>query len=256
MPFEPRIYKDKPDRSTPVRAEDAAHWQSQYQHAVDDLTPLFDGAVLATAGHKYRVIAFAIRNSGSGWDFIDDAGHEPIGVSGISIVGDYIKVNFDFTASRVGTLVVGADETFAVDGYTAGASVALDSASIQVGKIGANYDYVSWDGSAWVSTTGFVTSTTMNGTTGAIEFTHAEVSDALAGAVELRTSGVNRSSSGSRSATAIQATVFPYNSSTSLKAPSTDMRFFVSRAGVRKVTPASVVSASGNFWAYGIFEVD
>lgn len=256
MPYEPIIFEDKPARTTPINAAALAHMQTQYPRMMEDATALFGGAPIAKEGHKYRQVACTIRNTGSGWALINDAGHSPIGVTGVSVSGGFIRLALDFSATTVGGVVSGPDETFIVSGLDAAPSVALDSISLQIVKHGGNYDYVTWNGSAFVSTTGFVTSASINATTGVIRFEHAEVPEALAGTVELRTDGTNRGVPGGRTATSIDATVFPYNSATSLKTGTADMRFFINRTGARKITdPTTVTSATGNFWVVGILEV-
>lgn len=268
--YQKQQWEDLPSQLTALAASRLNHLETQYDEAVvytDEKAVAFQaavqllidgvaGATIADPAHRYRVVACALRNTGSGWSLIQDAGHEPIGISGVDINGDFVRLTYDFTASRVGALQVTPDETFAVTGIRAGASVGLSSANIQLAKVGGNNDYVSWNGTAWVSSTGFVTGTTMNATSGLIRFTHEDVSETLAGAVGLRSDGANRVLQGGMGATSIDATVFPYNSATSLKAPTTDLRFFVSRPGARKLAPAAVVSASGNLWVSGVFEVD
>lgn len=82
----------------------------------------------------YRVVAGVIRqaSNGSGWQFISDSGHTPMGVSSVSANSDFIVINFDFTAEKVISFVAGPDETFAAWGLVCGASVGFSSASLQV----------------------------------------------------------------------------------------------------------------------------
>lgn len=79
-----------------------------------------------------KTVAGAIRNVGNGWAFINDANHSPQNLSAISVnsSGD-IVVNYSFTASKVVSLVVTPDETFA-SLYSVGASVGLSTATISV----------------------------------------------------------------------------------------------------------------------------
>lgn len=82
---------------------------------------------------KFKQFGCAIRNTGSGWAFIADSGHRPVGFSGISTTpGGAIKLDYDFTASRVVTLSVNVDETYAKQGIIAGASVGATFATIEL----------------------------------------------------------------------------------------------------------------------------
>jgi hypothetical protein len=70
------------------------------------------------------VAAVLRRVSSTEWEWLDDAGHTPTGVSAIAITSTYIRLTYDFTATKVGTLVVTPDEAFAgVSGFRVGASV-------------------------------------------------------------------------------------------------------------------------------------
>ena len=79
-----------------------------------------------------KTVACAIRNAGSGWGTISDANHNPQNISSVSVnaSGD-IVVSYSFTASKVVSLVVTPDETFA-SLYSVGASVGLSTAVISV----------------------------------------------------------------------------------------------------------------------------
>lgn len=216
------------------------------------------GVIRGDDGRKYRVLAGVIRNTGSGFAWIDDSGHKPVGFSP-TITQDAvgITVNYGFTATKVLALVAAPDESFTNLGYMFGSSVGLSSAVIYASDPTGFHDYVTWNGSAWTSLTGFITSTSMNGTTGLITFNHDDVGaeHQYAGIVSLRTAGANRMSQEGQSATQLGALVYPFNSSTSLKAPTTDLRFWINRQGVRKVPPSELVQPSTNIWLYGLMEV-
>lgn len=202
-----------------------------------------------------REVACAIRNTGSGFAFIDDATHKTLGVSSISQGAEAVTINYDFTATQVISLVVTPDDTFAKLGYTVGASVGLSSATINFAMPAGAVDYVTWGGSAWTSFTGFVTSTTMNGTTGLITMNHATVKPAAGGVVQLRTNGDNRISQEGMGEATTNCFIYPFNSNVSLKAPTTDIRIWLYRAGARMIAPTELTDASSNFWIRGIFEV-
>ena len=88
-------------------------------------------------GKQHKLIAGVIRNSGNGWEFIIDSGHQGnmncLSVSSNSsgqIVIDYSGIN----ATKVISLLVAPDETFAARGYLCGCSVGDDKAYLEVYK--------------------------------------------------------------------------------------------------------------------------
>lgn len=77
-----------------------------------------------------------IRNSGSGWDFINDDGHVLAGFSGtcevLAAPEDFkLRLPYQFYGSKVGNVVAVPDETFASFGIITGASVGLDEAVLR-----------------------------------------------------------------------------------------------------------------------------
>lgn len=226
---------------------------------LDALSTSNRGFVSGGPGTDYRVVAGVLRNTGSGFTVLDDAAHTPIGIASVSSDATKITVNYSFTAATVGGLVVACDETFAQLGYVPGPSVGLSSSDINISQPGGWADYVSWNGTSWDSFNGLVTSTSINGTTGLITCNHAAITldggSKVGGAVTIRTAGANRVSLDSLGATSTTFTVYPYNSTTSVKAASTDMRFWITRSGSRQVSPNEMVQANSNLWVFGIFEV-
>jgi hypothetical protein len=81
---------------------------------------------------KYRLIGAPIRNDGTGWKYIEDESHAKTGLSTISVTGNKIQVDYDFTATKVASLVVTPDETFAKNGIVVGASVGKTNALIEM----------------------------------------------------------------------------------------------------------------------------
>ena len=101
---------------------------SQYLEALRKITGKL------TDGKKYQFLAAAIRNSGGGWAFINDADHEPVGFTGISTLPDgRIRLDHSVGAVEVGSLLVVPDETYAKQGLVAGCSVGLSSSYLEIG---------------------------------------------------------------------------------------------------------------------------
>lgn len=74
---------------------------------------------------KYKIIAGAIRNDGTGWKLIDDPTHKNINLLDVYIdPTDNMRLRLDhsFTATTIGTLNITTDETFAKIGLVCGNS--------------------------------------------------------------------------------------------------------------------------------------
>lgn len=69
-------------------------------------------------------ISAVLRNTGAGWTVLNDSTHAPEHVTGVSVDGSALKVTFDQTFTKVASIAVSPDETFAPL-FTAGASVGL-----------------------------------------------------------------------------------------------------------------------------------
>ena len=82
------------------------------------------------------VIALAIRNDGEGWYAINDDDHAPVNVRSVESNSRSITVHFSRPAVSLGAFVVAPDETLALSGFSAGASVAMDSATIVLSRQG------------------------------------------------------------------------------------------------------------------------
>ena len=79
-----------------------------------------------------RIIACVLRFDGSKWNVLDNEGHVPINVTGVSgTTTDSVTISFP-EYSKVNTLVVTPDETLAAAGIKCGASVGLDYATIHL----------------------------------------------------------------------------------------------------------------------------
>tara|TARA_R110000851_G_scaffold57420_2_gene133759 strand:+ start:4888 stop:5805 length:918 start_codon:yes stop_codon:yes gene_type:complete len=71
------------------------------------------------------------------WEILDDASHVPIGVTGITNYADGAQFNFGLTyptVSKIGTVVSGNDEKYALNGTFHGSSVDKSNAYFQIFK--------------------------------------------------------------------------------------------------------------------------
>jgi len=119
-------------------------------------------AILFTSGFAFlgneednlKTVAGTIRNDGDGWEVITDSAHTPINVKDVTVENGAIKIEYDFTADKVVSLIVTPDETLMKEGYKSGSSVGLSHSYIFIGKEGStNYvnpnDLVSKRGNFW-----------------------------------------------------------------------------------------------------------
>lgn len=84
-------------------------------------------------GQKFQLIAGTIRKQVGGmWGFVEDTAHAKTGLSSVASQSYDIKVNYDFTAAKVGTLVAAPDEQLAMRGVVCGSSVGTTFSSIRV----------------------------------------------------------------------------------------------------------------------------
>jgi hypothetical protein len=192
-------------------------------------------------------------DSTSYWQPISDVNHHPIGVSSVTTNSSNIVLNYDFTTTGVGSLLVVPDETLAPYGFLAGASVGTSQANITISR-GHVSDYVSYNGSAWSSLSGVFTGISMDGS-GNLTLNHDYVGGPV-GQVSVRDGAVD-AQLGSLSNTST-VVVFRDYTGAKLTTPTTAMRIYVSRIGAGAInpqTPGTVASgASANLWIYGVFE--
>ncbi|MCH9735547.1 MAG: hypothetical protein K0U78_13510 [Actinomycetia bacterium] len=134
------------------------------------------GFLHAKSGKRYQIVDCVIRQTapGEGWEFIDDAGHSPTGVSSIAVDGSgNLLLGFSFTAAKVGSLVAVPDEFYAAQGMIIGASVGVSTATIKgVADMSALVTPISV---AFTGSLGFADDVTVDhdAASGAVSFTHA-----------------------------------------------------------------------------------
>lgn len=219
-----------------------------------------DALVKGTLGRKYRLIAGTIRNDGTGWKALDDTGHRPAGVTGVTATTTSIDVAFAPTA-KITTFVCGVDETYASRGLRTGSSVGLDSAKIHCYQENEHRisDYVTWDGTAWSSLEGVFSSISFANS--AVSLNHEPM-----GTTRLYASA-NARPPGNASANTVASIGSMGDTLTQveLRTPAGGVisslanptRLWVERAGLRKtaaVDPAALTEAGGNIWFVGVVE--
>lgn len=131
-------------------------------------------AVGVAEGKTARVVAFVLRNEGSGWYAIDDTGHVPLGLSDISIVNGALNLNYDFNGSRVISFIAAPDERVSSWGVTCGSSVGQNAAQIYF--YGPLSGAVTNAGIQYNTVLGHNITQTVNAANGTISVTHPAIS--------------------------------------------------------------------------------
>lgn len=106
-----------------------------YNHRQDIAAQTYYTAVSEVNDKNIRLVAGVIRNSGDGWQLIEDKNHSSLNCDSVYIVDDGKCVTVDYSelnVKKVVSFVVCPDETFASLGYTCGASAGTDYTNIYI----------------------------------------------------------------------------------------------------------------------------
>ena len=207
----------------------------------------------------YAFIAGVIRNAndGNGWVALINSTHDAVGISSVTNNTTVITVNFNVPAGgKVITFVVCPDDGYAKAGYSCGASVGTTSADISLRKQRAIADYVSYNGSAFVSNTAGIF-TQSSYTSGILTLTHAAVStssDGIVAACVMR-DGTYVAHLGSTGGTTTQVKFYDW-AGTLITTADSNMKFYLHRGQiVGGEDPSGIQPASANLWCYGLMEL-
>jgi len=140
----------------------------------------------ATVGYgqdrtRYRTGGGGVRQTtaAGGWAFINDANHEPWGwsaTSPVALSGTNLQVNSDFSVGEVGAFSVTPDESFAALGVTLGASVGIPASVISGFAPISGRVVGGASGILFNTSTGNVTSQTVDQPNGTITVVHGGIS--------------------------------------------------------------------------------
>ncbi|MEV8029277.1 hypothetical protein [Cellulosimicrobium funkei] len=257
------FWQDEPSDDTPLaaanlNARELALMAWAQARAGETIQSATDGRLRGASGRVYDVIAGVLRNTGSGWEYLDDGGHQPTNIAAVSSSSTAVTIDFGVSGSKVASLIVGTDETLSRQGVLAGASVGLSSAAIWITQVTSQTisDYVSYNGSAWQSASGVFTDFAF--ASGTLTLTHAAV-PGTGGAVAPRAGGSAAYDAllGSLGPTTTQVEWFNA-SRAKVTTADANMRAYVTRHGPTALTPinpSTFVSANGNLWVLGLIEV-
>lgn len=221
------------------------------------------GTVFGDAGRRYAAKLGVVRNDGTGWAFINDAGHRPTGFGAITVNSDNISIAYDADAVKVASLTATCDETLNAMGYDVGCSVGLSDVKLYFYRSSpfAIADYVQYNGTTWVSTNGVFTGLSYNGA-GVLTLTHEDMGTTGDQAIMVTPRGSAAALAGGYGATTSQVTFYTgaWGSLTATTTATVSQhKAFVVRHGIRAsrpaVDPTTVVAAFGNVWLSGLLEV-
>lgn len=221
-----------------------------------------DVRILGETGRTYRLISGVLRNTGSGWAWINDSGHRPSGFKAVTQTSGKITLPYSFKGLRVSSLQVTPDEYYASRGLRVGASVGLSSADLYLysGDPHSIGDYVYFNGSKWVSDNDVFSGLSYNGA-GVLTLTHEAMGTGAGVYAAVTQRGQALASAGNCTNTTTQVAF--YTGSFGALVPTgaangAQHRAWVSRHGTRNVPaadPDSVSAQSGNLWVTGLIEV-
>lgn len=248
------------------------------------------GRVKGDSSKNYRLISGVLRNSGSGWGWINDVGHSPSGLGVVTQDSGKITIAHAVSGLKVSSLQVTPDETYAAQGLRCGASVGIDSSNILLytGNPFTIGDRVFYNGTTWVSENNVFT---MSYASSVLTLTHesmgtgpdayavaasrgpafaaaASITDTTSlvafytGAFTGTSGAVSTASTGAASTGTAHTHTMPHTHTipglVGFGAPTTALNIHVVRHGVRScapVNPSNVSNASGNLWVTGLIEV-
>ena len=220
----------------------------------------------AASGNQYRLVAGAIRKKGGEWALIDDEGHTPSGIVSVTDRGADLRIHYGFTAKKVVSLVAVPDESYAVLGYSFGASVGLDGATIKImnhRQVNAGgYLYYTADG--WMMATGNLDEVADRPKAHEFRVYHPEpvpndeiylsITGRGPGKYVYRAEGSGTASDG-RGYTNIGVYDMSGNPVTAFK---TDMKLFIVRQSqpqTVQIKPETLEEGNTNIWILGLMEV-
>jgi len=218
----------------------------------------------AASGRSFKMVAGVLRNfnDGQGWRLISEpevAKHSSLNVTSVSSDATGITVNYSaLAATKAISFLVTPDETLAAAGFFCGASVTETSAVITLKRQKAVSDYVSFDGTNWVSTNGVYTPGGFN--SGVLLLTHPAVRvDNLGHVCNItgRAGAFVPQVGGSVNATETRVSFYDW-AGVLQNAPNVGMKLFVDRGTSDVIeSPAAVHVGNypfSNLWFQGVFE--
>lgn len=104
-------------------------------------------------GKNTKIIACVARYLNGEWTLLNNDGHVPLNVKSIETLSSgSFRIHHNFDAKKALSLVCGVDETYAINGFTCGASVGLSNSVINVSKIDNKNSQITYSNGVYSST--------------------------------------------------------------------------------------------------------
>ena len=208
---------------------------------------------------KLKIYGGVCVNTAGTWALLNDASHTFLNLTSATTASNRLRVTYP-TVGKIISFICTPDETYAQNGISVGANVGVARSTIYLYRDNI-VDYVYWNGQAFQSTTGQVTS--FNYTAGEITLNHAALisPDTFAVNVMGRLADTTISpinyryvwSSLDASSTFIQ--VLNPDGSEYTGAATTDMRFSFERGGEFEIDAADSAISGSSIWVQAIMEL-
>ena len=229
------------------------------------LDALYTDGLAANDGHRYGWVAGVLRNDGAGsgyWQPLTESStHRPVHIDSVVTDSGKIRVNYgSLGANMTVSLVAVPDETLGRAGFTMGASVTPAYADIKMSRnMPPVADYVSYDGTTWVSDSGEFSNIWFSG--GKIHLEHKPIASDMTYAVSITPRGGQYQYSVSPDSSPTGSTFIEIgvrdHTGAYITTPNTNMRFYLTHGAAKSVglDPTTINTTTyplGNIWIFGV----
>ena len=208
---------------------------------------------LNTGNKKLKLYGGVCINTAGTWSFLNDASHTFFNLTSATTVSNRLRVSYP-TVGKVISFTCTPDETYAQNGISMGASVGLSSANVIMYRDNI-VDYISWNGSAFTSTTGQVTGFTY--ASGILKLSHGTLisPDTFSLSIEGRSGTTNyRYAWTSLLSNRTDIQILNPDGSNYTGAATTDMRFSFARGGEVEIDATDSAISGSNVWVMALME--
>lgn len=203
-----------------------------------------------------RYFAAILRNSGSGWTYLDDSNHAPHNIASVTNDTAKIIVTPSFTWDKIRAVVATPDETFGSGNMIPGVRVTTTTVEIYLSQFRLETGYVYYDGANWQTNGDNIVSAVWDGVD-TLTITHGSMGslggNVMGAQLTPREDGYHcRTASVASGTTQVKFYDF---SGTLVTTPDTLMKFHFMRSGIgQNINPNNVVNPLANIWLFGFCE--
>ena len=102
---------------------------------IEGINNLISNLPSNSGNSNIKIVAGVVRYQNGEWNLLNDEAHKPLNIESIeSDNTQQFKINYNFTAKKVLSLVCSPDETYANAGYICGGSVGLDKTIVNISQ--------------------------------------------------------------------------------------------------------------------------